>query len=190
MDDKIPLYWKQKETRRRQIYPGEENSPPREKTRPDLRKNLIKEIREAEERQIREHGRKKTPPENIIIFIGVLVVIVIFLFLFKNPLFNSNQVQDINEESFNKETYQEQSYSYEIRTERYFVVIINNEEEDLNIEIEYNRYSEALGINEDKTMQVYVPGNDEATFKDPEFSRNTECMKNDCTVSIISSRII
>jgi hypothetical protein len=72
MDDKIPPYWKQKETRKKEIFPPKEDSPL------EVKKNIKKEMKPAEEMRINEHKRKRTFTEKIIILIGILVVIAIF----------------------------------------------------------------------------------------------------------------
>ncbi|MGY4884427.1 MAG: hypothetical protein ACP5NZ_02500 [Nanobdellota archaeon] len=219
---KIPLYWKQKESRKRQVLPPEDPHPElREKIikeiqnkeeeikredeekrfyslppkrHPELKKQLIQEIREAERKHSIEHKRIKTNTEKIIIIIGILVVIAIFFLIFKNSIFNSDK--DATEISKNYNTNSEikssseQLLDYDVRTERYFILIINNEKEDLNIEIEYNRYSKALHVDENKTIQVYVRANEESLFKDSGFSKEPGCIENDCTVKIISSRTI
>ncbi len=109
---RIPLYWKQKETRRKQIsnkdethnelkdkiieeikekeeeikVEEEENQfyyHQKEKT-PKLKKQLIQEIRETEAiKKIKEGKRKMTLTEKIIIAIGILIVILLFYIYLK-----------------------------------------------------------------------------------------------------------
>lgn len=138
-----------------------------------------------------------TLAERIIILVGVLAVITLFVFLFKNSMLSFNKAKEIQTEPFNMTKSKlssgfssEQLFSYEIRTERYFILVINNEKEGLNLEIEYNRYSETLEINENKTLQAHVPEKDNVLLKDPGFSRDLGCLESDCEVSIISSRRI
>ena len=64
---------------------------------------------------------------------------------------------------------------------------MNNKDKELNLEIMYNRYSEALDVNENKTVRVHVPANDEVLLEDPGFSRDLGCLKEECDVAIISS---
>ncbi len=117
--------------------------------------------------------------------------------IFKNNIFNSDKNKN-TEEIFNNyydtnpeiKSSSEQLLDYEVRTERYFILVINNEKEGLNLEIEYNRYSNALHIDENKTIQLYVRANEEFLFKDSEFSKEPGCIENDCTVNIISSKTI
>jgi hypothetical protein len=216
---KIPLYWKQRETRKRQLAPIKDPHPElreklideirnvedeieeiKEESRfyslppkrhPELRKRLIEEIKEAED--LKKRGRRMTLTEKIILLVVILAVTGIFLFIFKNYLFiKPQEIQgkpfDLSKSKLQTNISSEQFFRYEIRTDRYFILVINNENEGLNLEIEYNRYSHALEINENKTIKAYVPAKDNVLLKDPEFSRDLGCIKNDCEVSIISSR--
>lgn len=223
--DKIPLYWKQRDIRKKQTsLPGDPHPELREniikeikeaeekielkeskkrfyslppKRHPELKKQLIMEIRKAEDIRCRRH-RKLTLTEKIIILIGILAVIGIFLFFFRESVFNISNSKEIKDEPFSMArsklssgSASQQLFSYEIRTERYFILVINNDKEkDLNIEIEYNRHSRGLNIDENKTIQAYVPAKEEVLLKDPEFSINEGCLENDCEISILSSRRI
>ena len=221
-DTRIPLYWRQRETRQRQVpikidpHPelresiekeireAEENiEEKREESRfysmpperhPELKKQLIQEIKEVEARQKEIYKRKRTLPERVIIIIGILAVIAILLFIFKDSIFTSAELRG---QSFNISNSKlinlgssELRFNYEIRTDRYFILITNNIEKNINLEIKYNRYSRALYINENKTIYTSVPANGDKLLKDSGFSRDLGCLEQDCTLSIISSRII
>jgi len=220
-DTRIPLYWRQRETRNRQIpikvdpHPElregivkeireteESIEEKREESRfysmpperhPELKKKLIEEIIEAESRKKGDYKRRRTFPEKIIIITGILIVLALLVLIFKDSIFNRNE--EIQGESFNFTNSKlstmnssEQLFNYEIRTDRYFILVTNYKDEGFNIQIRYNRYSEALKINENKTIYGYVPANSEKVLKDPSFSRDLGCLKEDCTVSIISSK--
>jgi hypothetical protein len=73
---KIPSYWRQKETRQRQISIQEEPHP-------ELKEHLARETKEIEEKKREVHRRKLTLPEKIIIIIGLAAVIALFIFIFK-----------------------------------------------------------------------------------------------------------
>jgi hypothetical protein len=109
---KIPLYWKQKESRKKQLSNQEDPHPEiknkiideikereeeieveeeenkfystKKEKHPGLKKQLIQEIREAEKiKRIKEGKRKMTLTEKIIITIGVLIVILLFYIYLK-----------------------------------------------------------------------------------------------------------
>jgi hypothetical protein len=217
---KIPLYWKQKELRKKQAFAEDPHPELREKLvgeikdvedkieqkreesrfytippkrHPELKKRLIDELREAEDKQKGIHRRRITLTEKIIFCIGIVAIIVLFIFAFKDHFFNnSNEIQskpfDLSKSKLHMGTASEQLFSYEIRTDRYFILVINNEKTDLNLDIYYNRYSNSLDINENKTIQVSVPANDEVLVKDSGFSRDLGCVEGDCEVSIIYSK--
>ncbi len=109
---KVPLYWKQKESRKKQLLNQEDHHTEikskiideikereeeieieeeenqfyyhqKEKT-PKLKKQLIQEIRETEAiKKIKEGKRKMTLTEKIIIAIGILIVILLFYIYLK-----------------------------------------------------------------------------------------------------------
>lgn len=221
---KIPLYWKQKETRKKQTSPSEDPHPELRnslikeikekeeeierkkqesriysvppKRHPELKKQLIKEIREAEEKQKIGH-RRINPTERIILYAGIFIIILLFLFIFRNSIFNpdnnkksAEEIFESSQSDFDVKSSSKQLLNYDIRTEKYFILIINKEKEDITLEIEYNRYSSELNINENKTMQFYIPKNDEVIFKDPEFSKDPRCIESDCTVTVIYSKTV
>jgi hypothetical protein len=217
-DTRIPLYWRQKETRQRQIpikvdpHPelreeivkeireAEENiEEKKEESRfysvpperhPELKKQLIQEIREAETRQKGIYKRKMTLPQKVIIVICTLAVIAILLFIFKDSIFTNAELKGQTFNISNSKLITEQTFNYEIRTDRYFILLTNNIGENINLEIKYNRYSRALYINENKTIYTNIPANGDKLIKDSAFSRDIGCLNQDCTVSIIYSKII
>lgn len=66
----IPSYWRQKETRQRQISIQEEPQP-------ELKKHPV------EEKQREVYRRRMTLPEKIIIIIGIIAILALFTFILK-----------------------------------------------------------------------------------------------------------
>lgn len=220
INEKIPLYWKQREIRQ-QTRPREDLHPElrkkiieeikekeddieekREESRvysippkrhPELKKRIIEEIKEAEEKQRKGSRRKLNLTEKIVLLIGILAVIGLFLFVFKSYIFHKTteiQGQPFNLSNSKLQNTSEQFFNYEIRTDRYFIIVINNEDKSFNLEIGYNRYSQALSINENTSIEAFIPAKGDVLLKDPGFSRDLGCVEKDCEVSIISSKII
>ena len=221
---KIPLYWKQRDVRRKQTLPEDPHPELRKrlikeikekedeierkreegriyslppKRHPELKKQLIQELREAEEKERIGHRRKLSVTEKVILFAGIFVVILLFLLIFKNTIFHKDkdsklidEIFDNSQVSMNIKSSSDRLLNYDIRTQKYFILIINNEKVNLNLEIEYNRHSDDLKIDDNRTIQVYVPAEDQSLFKDPEFSRDSRCIESDCNVTIIYSKTV
>ncbi len=110
----------------------------------------------------------------------------------RDSIFNrSEEIKSLPFNYSNSKLYPEDSseqiFNYEIRTDKYFMLVTNNRDDELNLKITYNRYSEALEIDENKTIGAHIPPHDEVLLKDSGFSRDLGCLHEDCTVSIISS---
>lgn len=80
----VPSYWRQKETRQRQISIHEEpHISIQEEPQPKPEKHLVRETKGAEKKLREFHKRRLTLPEKIIIIVGIVAVLGLFIFILK-----------------------------------------------------------------------------------------------------------
>lgn len=159
---------------------------------------MIKAKQEAidwllQEKARKEKIRKRQAKKKFIlsiIFLAIIIISVVIFNLGQNKT-NTNQ-NNIISPIQNQITPQPElkTPSYEVKTDKYSLIITNNQNKELRLEIEYRRYSNWFGVDENKTIEVLIPPNQEKTIPDEGFSNNMGCSSAPCSISLISYREI
>ncbi|MBT7102347.1 hypothetical protein HN935_02435 [archaeon] len=129
------------------------------------RVSKLKNVKKAEKKK--RNKRRK-------MFFGLIVLFVVLFGIF---IFNGEEVSQ-NANQVVKQV--EEVEPYEILIDKYTMIIKNNQDEDINLTIVYQRYSKWFGIDEVKEVDVVLLPNEERKIVDEGFSSNSGCSTSPC----------